>query len=429
MDNPPNVSIKICHLNIQSIVPKIDELKHFLATNSVSVCSVNETWLTKSKNLTIPNYNIVRKDRDSKGGGVLLLIHKSILFEEIQIQTNPELEVAIIKLPKITSDQKDLILATYYNPPQEVVDLSLLDSISKLGSHVLIVGDLNAHSPHWHSKREDQSGRNLINFIEAQDYFVINDDSPTYEPLHRPDHKAILDFGVCSESLIGSIQSFEVTDTIRSDHLPFIIEFKSSKKPSFGPTTKEIKSVDWLKYTVEVENNSANLNTENISTPDQLDAACEQVSGIILKSIEACTSVKTVKFNHDSLMVLPPKIVSLIKEKRKTRREFLKTRDPSLKTQLNKLTAQVSAEIRMFKQEKWEKFCTSLNTYQVSDSILWKKLKAIESSGATKPPKTPTLKVNNEIVDSPEQVANVFADNLENVFQDTQNPKTPKPQN
>ena len=49
------------------------------------------------------------------------------------------------------------------------------------------------------------------------------------------------------------------------------------------------------------------------------------------------------------IYILPPFIVSLIKEKRKARRRFLKTRTEADKTNLNRLTARVKFEINNFK--------------------------------------------------------------------------------
>ena len=74
--------IKLAHLNAQSINNKFDELKHFLAANNISIMSINENWLNAKSNINIPNYCIVRQDRENnkKGGGVCLIIHKNIRF-------------------------------------------------------------------------------------------------------------------------------------------------------------------------------------------------------------------------------------------------------------------------------------------------------------------------------------------------------------
>jgi hypothetical protein len=55
--------LKIAHLNIQSISNKLDELKHYIATNNIDIMSVNETWLSANKTINISNHTILRKDR------------------------------------------------------------------------------------------------------------------------------------------------------------------------------------------------------------------------------------------------------------------------------------------------------------------------------------------------------------------------------
>ena len=41
------------HFNIQSINNKKDELKHFIATEYIDICSINETWLNNSQSISI----------------------------------------------------------------------------------------------------------------------------------------------------------------------------------------------------------------------------------------------------------------------------------------------------------------------------------------------------------------------------------------
>ena len=88
-----NSRLKIAHINLQSINNKLDELKHFLATNNIGIMSINETWLTETSIIKIPNYSIVRKDRPTSkhGGGVCILIHKSIRFNQEFIESGKEL--------------------------------------------------------------------------------------------------------------------------------------------------------------------------------------------------------------------------------------------------------------------------------------------------------------------------------------------------
>jgi hypothetical protein len=58
----------------------------------------------------------------------------------------------------------------------------------------------------------------------------------------------------------------------------------------------------------------------------------------------------------------------------------------------------------------------------VSDTLLWRKLRSIESAGTPKSLKNPAIKVDSRVVDEPSEVANIFASNLETVFSDPNDP-------
>ena len=66
---------KFCHLNIASLLKNIDEVRLFTNANNVDVFALNETRLDDSvseSEISVPMYNVVRKDRDRMGGGVAI---------------------------------------------------------------------------------------------------------------------------------------------------------------------------------------------------------------------------------------------------------------------------------------------------------------------------------------------------------------------
>ena len=66
----------LIHLNIRSLLPKLDELKFYLKNNKIQVLSLNETWLNSTvdnNEVEIPGFVLFRRDRptDSHGGVAL----------------------------------------------------------------------------------------------------------------------------------------------------------------------------------------------------------------------------------------------------------------------------------------------------------------------------------------------------------------------
>lgn len=139
----------------------------------------------------------------------------------------------------------------------------------------------------------------------------------------------------------------------------------------------------------------------------------------IQDSLRKATTEKIVTYDPNGHTILPREIVEAIKEKKENKIKFHKTGNPIFKTMLNKLDKEIKTAISQYKQQKWEKFCSSLNNYQVSDSILWKKLRAIETCREQKPRKIPLLKIGQSLITDPVLVANTFAENLEHVFENS----------
>ena len=74
---------KIAALNIASLISHIDELKMVMSSQTLDILAINETRLDSTiadKDISIIGYNVVRKDRNRHGGGVLLYVKETWNF-------------------------------------------------------------------------------------------------------------------------------------------------------------------------------------------------------------------------------------------------------------------------------------------------------------------------------------------------------------
>lgn len=70
-------------LNITSLLKHMDEIRVLLTTKNVDVLAINETRLdcTISDDLVnVPNYDIIRFDRNRNGGGVCIYLNNAISY-------------------------------------------------------------------------------------------------------------------------------------------------------------------------------------------------------------------------------------------------------------------------------------------------------------------------------------------------------------
>ena len=230
--NKSDNTIKIGHLNIQSAAKKRAEIENYIALQQLDVLSLNETWLKNTSNFKIANFKIIRKDRqDNSGyGGVCLIIRESLSYEELDNSSFDNLEAIGIKIHKCLPNNQDLLLVSYNNPPNKIINWQFLNHIQSFNEPSLIVGDLNAHNTNWHSRISNTSGKILQEFLDQSNLAILNNSVATYQPLHKIESSSIIDLAICSENLAKFFLNFNTNEMIRSDHIAIELSFKSSLK-------------------------------------------------------------------------------------------------------------------------------------------------------------------------------------------------------
>ena len=124
----------------------------FVCSSGFSIICCTETWLTESTynaEFVPSGYAVYRKDRCSKGGGVMIVVHESIGSCFIDSPCDLEAVTVSVGTPSVT-------LCTVYNPPS-ATDLyhrsliSYLSSLSSSSHNLIIVGDFNFPDICWAS--------------------------------------------------------------------------------------------------------------------------------------------------------------------------------------------------------------------------------------------------------------------------------------
>lgn len=138
------IDIAILQWNCRSLSPKKDALRVTLKEANVLVFALSETWLTDNSDFHIPNYNLVREERDQPYGGVMLGIRNRVEFERIDLpKTNPIESVAcLIKYRSL----KFAVMSLYIPPNVRISTDQLSRLLQCLPAPFFIVGDFNAKS-------------------------------------------------------------------------------------------------------------------------------------------------------------------------------------------------------------------------------------------------------------------------------------------
>ena len=145
--NRPRLAFSFFYSNVRSIKNKVIELCTSVSIQNVDIICLSETWLTPdfaNGSLNLSNYTIFRKDRDHRGGGVLIATKSTLKAHEIVTPGDDE----ILTLDLYNNSFKLLRIITIYNPNFNNLSKfkSLLKNLTKLvenQNEILLVGDFN----------------------------------------------------------------------------------------------------------------------------------------------------------------------------------------------------------------------------------------------------------------------------------------------
>ena len=140
--------LHLIHLNINSLLSKIDELREIARKTRATVIGITESKLDGSVldgEINIDRYELVRSDRNTHGGGVACYIRSDISFN---VRGDFSSEIENIFLDILLPKTKPILIGILYRPPDQSKFLdNLSTSISQTCSfneqEVYILGDLN----------------------------------------------------------------------------------------------------------------------------------------------------------------------------------------------------------------------------------------------------------------------------------------------
>ena len=81
----------MCLFNSRSIVNKLSNLQSFVYSSNYTIYCITETWLSESVSdfeILPGNFSIFRKDRGSRGGGVLIAVDASVPCSVVSSPSN-----------------------------------------------------------------------------------------------------------------------------------------------------------------------------------------------------------------------------------------------------------------------------------------------------------------------------------------------------
>ena len=112
------------HLNISTLLPNFEELKHFVHKYNMDIVSLNESRLDSSisdSTINIPNYNLLRNDRNRSGGGVATYIKQHLYPSKVDTDLTTESVWACVQVKG-----KKIVIGSVYRPPSSTANYLMI---------------------------------------------------------------------------------------------------------------------------------------------------------------------------------------------------------------------------------------------------------------------------------------------------------------
>ena len=123
-----NRDLHLIHLNINSLLPNIDELREIVKISNPTVIGITETKLGNSicdSEISIDGYCAIRGDRNRKGGGVICYVNNKICYNTENCISN---ETENIFLELLIPETRPITVGIVYESPDKSRFLEILSN-------------------------------------------------------------------------------------------------------------------------------------------------------------------------------------------------------------------------------------------------------------------------------------------------------------
>jgi ribonuclease HI len=366
--NPKGLT-SIIQWNLQGLRNKKYEILELIDKHHPYVLALQETKLWKSNNFTIPNYNCIRRDghlNRTPHGGVALLIHDTIPYNEIQINS-PIQAIAC----RTTFGTTTLTICSLYSSRNHHISVDTLnDLMQQLPSPVLILGDFNAHNLIWGCAATDGRGRIVETFANHNNLNFLNNGTVTRVGYNS---ESAIDLSLCSPILDPILHWSVYTSPGDSDHCPIVIAIMNQQTQEYtNDTYTNIKRAQWQMY------QSSSAWSE---IPDQIENVTNEELIIDLYSRYEQASTEAIPRTKRSKYFPKPWWTNELRSTRE-RREKLYHRYKQEKNEINLINwkrarAEHKNKVKKSKRKSWIDFVQTINR-NTPEAMIYESIRRIK---------------------------------------------------
>lgn len=401
-------TLRIITWNANGLVQRKQELEDLLHRDNIDIALISEIHFTARTFLKIRNYQtyITLHPSGKARGGSAVIIKDSIKHHEHDKYSENHIQATSV----VVNDGINLIVTAIYCPPQGGADeIKFTEFFHTLGARFIAGGDYNSKHTHWGSRLITPKGRALLKAANNINAEIISTRKATYWPTDQYKIPDLLDFFVMkgiSSNYVEIIDLIELT----SDHIPVLLTLSSNVIKKQCKVSLTNKKTDWDLFRANLEE-MITLSVR-LRTPIEIDSAIEQLTNNVVRAAKLATPDIPARTNCE--ITYPMEVRELVKEKRKARKKWHRTRDPSDKTIWNRTSRLLHNKIKEVKNETFKSYLSNLSATKDSDYSLWKATKQMKRPRAYVPP---IRKEDGSWARCDQDKAEMYARHLEHAFQ------------
>ena len=400
---PYDSHLSVCHLNIQSLLPKIDILQYEMQPYGDFVFT--ESWLNNeigTDSLRIINFNDpFRCDRETRAGGVAIYVKESITCKRrLDLELN-NLECIWVE---IKTHGHTVLIAGMYRPPNanqnywNLISKSVDRVKNTTISDIMILGDLN--NAMLISSKCKNLNELILNYGFTQ---LIN------EPTHFTEH---------SSSLIDVIMVTNVNNTIASEvcdpflpnliryHCPVavILSLKTFKPQNYKRRIWKYEEADYIKYRQILLDVDL---YETVRNSLDVDTIVEKINSTLLTAAEQSIPNKIVTIRPADQPWMHNEIRKLFRQRKRIHKQAKRTNNDLKWSKFRRIRNKIVQKIRSAKLRYETSTAARLRDKTTNVKKWWKLSKEILSID-NKTDTIPDITYNGKIYETNLEKADVL---------------------
>lgn len=380
--------------NANGLIRGKDELEVFLEDREVAVMLVSETRLKPGQYFGLRNYQVFRKDRDSRGGGVAVLVRKNLQARQVEVVSTIEAIGAEVELRG-----KRQTFVAVYNPPKNRMTAEDIGNLL-LGPRTLVGGDLNAKNTSWGCRRTNPNGRILGEVVrKTKGVEVFAPTVATSVPVAEN----------CRGDVIDIFLAFKMADpwevrteyALDSDHFPVVAKIGGD------PLKARVRRrVDWLRLREKSEEiGIGKASAERGKLSDLASEFAREVQEVV----KGCTTEVPIK--KWNFLGLTKEEKETIRQKNMAKKEWNKWRRDEDRRKYRGLEREVK---NLVLEARRRQILNQVEEANQETGNCWQVLRALGRGGR---PTDAPIRDNGRFVFADKEKAEVAASFLETVFQ------------